>query len=116
MSCNPLTAGRLLHLVLFSAMQFRAEASYCVICVTFSIHDLRGPPSILTPSNEPCRIVFARGVVSRDVAEPVHLAPLDDAEQRFLLAYEFINLSFDIFVYFREGNYSLGVVGSWDWT
>ena len=38
--------------------------------------------------------------MSRDGAEPVQLAPLEDAEERFLLACEFINLSFDIFVCF----------------
>ena len=43
-------AARLLHWVLFSAMRFRVEASFCVHCVTFSTHDLRGRTHLLTPS------------------------------------------------------------------
>ena len=38
--------------------------------------------------------------MSHDVADAVHLVSLGDAEERFLLACEFINLSFDIFVCF----------------
>ena len=53
---------RLLHLVLFSAMRFRAEASFRIHCVTFSICDLRGRPYLLAPPTAPCRIVFARGL------------------------------------------------------
>ena len=53
-------AARPLPLVLFSAMQLRAEASFCIHFVTFSTHDLRGRPRLLTPSIVPCRIVFAR--------------------------------------------------------
>ena len=38
--------------------------------------------------------------MSRYVAEPVQLAPLDDAEGSFLLACEFVSLSFDIGLFF----------------
>ena len=38
--------------------------------------------------------------MSRDVAEAVHLVPLGDAKERFLLACEFIHLRFDIFACF----------------
>ena len=96
--------ARLLHLVLFSAMRFRAEASFRVNCVTFSSHDF-GRPRLLASSTVPCMIVFARG--SRRMMwanwlwpHQVQLGPLDDADERFLLVYEFINLSFNIFVCF----------------
>ena len=69
------SAARLLYLVLFSAVLSRAEVSFSFHCVTFSIHDLRGQPRLLTPSTMPCRIIFCQGAVLRDVAEQVQLVP-----------------------------------------
>ena len=87
-------AARLLHFVLFSAMGFRAEAPFCVHCVTFSIHELRGCPHLLTPPTVPCRILFARKLCRVMWPNQFILRLLT------MLACEFINLSSDIFAYF----------------